>query len=55
MLKSYRTFQNKLHNPFVICVMKYVENVSVDELRNELYDVDDVHATKRLMVAISYK
>lgn len=35
--------------------MRYLENVSVDELRNALYDVDDVQATKRLMVAIAYK
>ncbi len=35
--------------------MRYLENVSVDELRNTLYDVDDVQATKRFMVTIAYK
>lgn len=35
--------------------MKHLESVAVDELQNALDDVDDVHATKRLMVAIAYK
>ncbi|WP_458189691.1 helix-turn-helix domain-containing protein [Haladaptatus sp. NG-WS-4] len=35
--------------------MPNLEDISTDELRNALDDVDDVRSTKRLMVAIAYK
>ncbi|WP_458210556.1 helix-turn-helix domain-containing protein [Haladaptatus sp. NG-SE-30] len=35
--------------------MSHLENISTDELRNALENVNDVQATKRLMVAIAYK
>ncbi|WP_227377568.1 helix-turn-helix domain-containing protein [Haladaptatus halobius] len=35
--------------------MSHLENISTSELRTALDDVDDVHATKRLMLAIAYK
>ncbi|MFH5800527.1 helix-turn-helix domain-containing protein [Haladaptatus sp. CMAA 1911] len=35
--------------------MPHLVNVSTSELQKALEDVDDVYATKRLMVAIAYK
>jgi hypothetical protein len=35
--------------------MSFLENISTSELQNAIEDVNDIHPTKRLMIAIAYK